>query len=159
MSRPGADLALLLLAGFRSIVTDGQAELARRGHGDVRPVHDFAIQAIAAGADDVSALGKRLGVTRQAAAKTIAGLEERGYVEREVDPDDLRRKRLRVTDRGFALVREGGEIFDDLREAWAKRIGHDQLVELETHLRELVGPAPPRLDMPGWMHGDDAAQD
>lgn len=159
MSRPGADLALLLLAGFRSIVTDGQAELARRGHGDVRPVHDFAIQAIAAGADDVSALGKRLGVTRQAAAKTIAGLEERGYVEREVDPDDLRRKRLRVTDRGFALVREGGEIFDDLREAWAERIGREQLLELEAHLRELVGSAPPRLDMPGWMHGDDPAQD
>jgi DNA-binding MarR family transcriptional regulator len=158
MSRPGADLALLLLAGFRSIVTDGQAELARRGHDDVRPVHDFAIQAIAAGADDVSALGKRLGVTRQAAAKTLAGLEERGYVVREPDPDDLRRKRLRVTDRGFALVREGGEIFDDLRETWAARIGEEQLLQLEAHLRELVGPAPPRLDAPGWMHGDDAAQ-
>jgi DNA-binding MarR family transcriptional regulator len=159
MSRPGAELALLLLAGFRSIVTDGQAELARRGHGDVRPVHDFAIQAIAAGADNVSELGKRLGVTRQAAAKTIAGLEERGYVVREVDPEDLRRKRLRVTDRGFELLREGGEIFDELREAWAERIGRDELLRLEAHLAELVGPTPPRLDMPGWMHGDDAAQD
>jgi pimeloyl-ACP methyl ester carboxylesterase/DNA-binding MarR family transcriptional regulator len=158
MSRPGAELALLLLAGFRSIVTDGQAELARRGHGDVRPVHDFAIQAIAAGADNVSDLGKRLGVTRQAAAKTIAGLEERGYVVREADPDDLRRKRLRVTDRGFELLREGGAIFDDLRDAWAERIGRERLLELEASLAELVGPAPPRLDAPGWMHGDDAAQ-
>jgi DNA-binding MarR family transcriptional regulator len=158
VSRPGADLALLLLAGFRSIVTDGQAELARRGHGDVRPVHDFAIQAIAAGADNVSDLGKRLGVTRQAAAKTVAGLEDRGYVVRETDPSDARRRRLRVTDHGFELLRQGGEIFDDLRDAWAERIGHDQLLQLEAHLAELVGPTPQRLDMPGWMHGDDAAQ-
>jgi DNA-binding MarR family transcriptional regulator len=159
VSRPGAELALLLLAGFRSIVTDGQAELARRGHADVRPVHDFAIQAIAAGADNVSELGKRLGVSRQAAAKTLAGLEDRGYVVREPDPADARRKRLRVTDHGHDLIREGGAVFDELREAWAARIGREQLLQLEAHLAELVGSAPPRLDTAGWMHGDDAAQD
>lgn len=154
MPRPGADLALLLLAGFRSFVDDAQDELARRGHPDVRPVHDFAIQAIAAGADDVSALGRRLGVTRQAAAKTIAGLEERGYVAREADPDDLRRKRLHVTDRGFELLRDGGEIFDDLRDAWAARIGPEELARLEAHLTALVGSEAPRLDTAGWMQGD-----
>jgi hypothetical protein len=63
-----------------------------------------------------------------------------------------------VTERGFELLREGGEVFDALRESWAERIGHEQLVEIETRLTELVGSTPPRLDTPGWMHGDDAAQ-
>ena len=43
MSRSGADLALLLLGGFRSLVDTATAELARRGYEDVRPVHDFAM--------------------------------------------------------------------------------------------------------------------
>lgn len=73
------------------------AELARRGHEGVRPAHDFAMRAVAAGADNASELGRRLSVTKQAAAKTIAVLQERGYVTREADPLDARRKRLRVT--------------------------------------------------------------
>ena len=60
MSRSGADLALLLLGGFRSLVDGATAELARRGYEDVRPVHDFAMRAIAAGAGNASELGRRL---------------------------------------------------------------------------------------------------
>jgi hypothetical protein len=58
MSRSGADLALLLLGGFRSLVDAAIAELALRGYEDVRPVHDFAMRAIAAGADNASELGR-----------------------------------------------------------------------------------------------------
>src|SRR5258708_20602655 len=86
MSRSGADLALLLLGGFRSLVDATTAELARRGYEDVRPVHDFAMRAIAAGAGNASELGRRLSVSRQAAAKTIAALQHRGYVTRTPTP-------------------------------------------------------------------------
>src|ERR1700693_4964745 len=86
MSRSGADLALLLLGGFRSLVDTATAELARRGYEDVRPVHDFAMRAIAAGAGNAPELGRRLSVSKQAAAKTIAVLTERGYVTRDTDP-------------------------------------------------------------------------
>ena len=86
MSRSGADLALLLLAGFRSLVDAAIVELAARGYEDVRPVHDFAMRAIASGADNASELGRRLSVSKQAAAKTIAVLQERGYVARGQTP-------------------------------------------------------------------------
>src|ERR1700693_3013024 len=94
MSRSGADLALLLLGGFRSLVDGAIVELARRGYEDVRPVHDFAMRAIAAGAGNASDLGRRLSVSKQAAANTIAVLQERGYVESDAPPLDARRKRL-----------------------------------------------------------------
>jgi DNA-binding MarR family transcriptional regulator len=90
-------------------------------------------------------------VTKQAAAQTITVLQDRGYVVREVDPGDARRKRLRVTERGFALLSEGESIFDDLREQWARRIGTERLQQLEDQLRELVGSAAVRLDAPGWV--------
>src|ERR1700690_847437 len=134
MSRSGADLALLLLGGFRSLVDTAIAELAVRGYEDVRPVHDFAMRAIASGADNASELGRRLSVSKQAAAKTIAVLQERGYVAREPDPADGRRKRLQLTPRGTGLLREGEAVFDDLRRDWARRIGAEQLAELETQL-------------------------
>ncbi|WP_206330804.1 MarR family winged helix-turn-helix transcriptional regulator [Modestobacter sp. KNN46-3] len=158
MSRSGADLALLLLGGFRALVDEAQAEMGRRGYEDVRPVHDFAIRAIAAGADSASELGRRLSVSKQAAAKTIAVLQERGYVGRDVDPDDARRKRLQVTERGFTMLREGEEVFDELRDRWARQIGAEQLAELERRLTDLVGPAPVRLDAPGWIATQDLAE-
>jgi DNA-binding MarR family transcriptional regulator len=146
MSRSGADLALLLLGGFRSLVDDATKELALRGYEDVRPVHDFAMRAIAAGADNASELGRRLSVSKQAAAKTIAVLQERGYVARDTDPLDARRKRLQVTALGFEVLRRGEEIFDQLRDQWLRQIGATELENLEAHLATLVGASSIRFD-------------
>ncbi|HEV6952278.1 MAG TPA: MarR family winged helix-turn-helix transcriptional regulator [Promicromonospora sp.] len=154
MTRSGADLALLLLGGYRSLVGSVTAELAARGHADVRPVHDFAMRAIASGADTASELGRRLEVSKQAAAKTIAVLLERGYVRRGTDPDDARRKRVEVTPLGWEVMHQGEELFDALRDEWARRIGPERLVELERQLAELVGDAAVRPEAAGG-----AAQD
>ncbi len=121
------------------MVDEVVAELHRRGHTGVRPAHEFALRAIEAGADTASELGRRLSVSKQAAAKTIAALQELGYVDREVDPNDARRKRLRVTPRGYEMIAIGGALFDDVRERWAAQIGVRQLSALEAHLGQLVG--------------------
>jgi len=154
MSRSGADLALLLLGGFRTLVDAAAAELAERGHEDVRPVHDFAMRAIAAGADSASELGRRLSITKQSAAKTIAVLQERGYVTRDTDPRDGRRKRLQVTALGFDVMRQGEAVFDQLRDQWAQQIGAAELHRIEDHLTALVGAQPVRFDTPGWIARD-----
>lgn len=151
---PGSDLTLLLLAGFRSLADAAQTELAARGYEDVRPANAFAIRAIASGAATASELGRRLTVSKQAAAKTIAVLQARGYVARAVDPNDARRKRLEVTDYGFKMLRESEVIFDGLRARWSKQIGADALDEMEAHLAELTGSAPLRFDTPGWFTRD-----
>jgi DNA-binding MarR family transcriptional regulator len=151
MSRSGADLALLLLGGFRVLVDEAILELAERGYDDVRPVHDFTMRAIAAGADNASELGRRLSVSKQAAAKTVAVLEERGYVARSADPLDARRKRLEVTPLGFEVMRVGEAVFDKLRDGWKRKIGAKQLERLESDLAALVGVAPVRVGSPGWI--------
>lgn len=151
MSRSGADLALLLLGGYRKMVDEVVTELGQRGHPDVRPSHEFAMRAIQAGADDASALGRRLAVSKQAAAKTIAVLVDRGYVARRADPRDARRNQLEVTPRGVELMRLGEQIFEELRDAWAAEIGGDALALLEEQLARLVGDAPVRIDAPGWV--------
>ncbi|MER7722936.1 MarR family transcriptional regulator [Streptomyces sp. NPDC096323] len=154
MSRSGADLALLLLAGFRTLADRATAELAERGYEDVRPVHDFALHAIVSGADSATELARRMSVTRQAAAKTIAALEERDFVVRQTDSADRRRARIRVTERGLAMMRQGEEIFDEMREQWEKQVGAASVSALEATLRSLVGDNAVRLDSPGWIAQD-----
>jgi DNA-binding MarR family transcriptional regulator len=151
MTRSGADLALLLLGGFRSLVDAAVIELAARGYEDVRPVHDFAMRAIVAGADSASELGRRLSVSKQAAARTILVLQERGYVGIDIDPLDARKKKLQVTKRGFDVMREGEAIFDELREQWIRQIGAAEVATLERNLATLVGNSPARVDdIPRW---------
>ncbi len=106
------------------------------------------------GADSASELGRRTAVTKQAAAKTLAVLEERRYVVRELDPTDKRRMRIRVTDHGLAMLRTGETIFDDLRTQWEADAGADTIAALEHTLHRLVGDSAIRFDSP---HGN--AQD
>lgn len=122
------------------------AELASRGHEGVRPVHEFALRTIDAGADTASELGRRLSVSKQAAAKTIAALQQLGYVIREADPDDARRKRVQVTPRGHEMMTIGGALFDEVRNRWAAQIGVRQLDALEVHLARLVERRPVSAD-------------
>jgi DNA-binding MarR family transcriptional regulator len=138
----GARLALLLLDGFSAMVEEVVQELDRRGHPGVTATHEFALTAVDEGADSASALGRRLGVSKQAAAKTIAALEQLGYVERAADPADARRKRLVVTARGYDMVAVGGAAFDALRARWAAAVGEDRVLEVEAALVALVGGEP-----------------
>jgi DNA-binding MarR family transcriptional regulator len=154
MSRSGADLALLLLGGYRSMIDIATSELASRGFEDFTPVHEFALRAIVAGADSASDLGRRTAVSKQAAAKTIAVLVERGFVVSSPDPGDARRKRLEVTPRGFDVMEQGEAILERTRARWEKQIGSAELATLESHLAALVGDAAIRIDAPGWVAQD-----
>src|SRR3984957_2414371 len=105
--RPGAsrvyvfELPMLLFAGFRSIIDQLHAELARQGHPDLRPAHGFAMQAIGPSGAPASEAGRRLGISKQAAGKTVDRLESLGYAERVDDEADGRRKLVRLTPHGL----------------------------------------------------------
>ncbi|MEV6305510.1 MarR family winged helix-turn-helix transcriptional regulator [Actinoplanes sp. NPDC051861] len=143
-------MAAFLLGSYRNLVDEVVTELAARGFPDARPSHEYAMRAIQAGADNASELGRRLAVSKQAAAKTIAALADRGYVTTEPHPSDARRKHIRLTEHGLALMREGAAIFDEVRARWAKRLGPAELATLENQLAQFVGESPIDLDAPGW---------
>src|SRR3984957_11234114 len=155
--RPGApraygfELPMLLFAGFRSIIDELHAELARRGHPDLRPAHGFALQAIGMQGATATEAGRRLGISKQAAGKTIDRLEALGYVQRAGDDQDRRRKLVRITPRGLEELAMSAMIFDDIRSRWAGALGPARLSALETDLRTMVPGEPFRLDVPGWF--------
>ncbi|MFC4118632.1 MarR family winged helix-turn-helix transcriptional regulator [Nonomuraea zeae] len=148
---PGFELPLRLLLAFRMLIDELHAELARQGHPDMRPMHGFVMQAIGPGGTTAVELGRTLGVSKQAAGKTIDTLERVGYVERTADPDDTRRKIARLTPYGLDALHRSARIFDDLRARWANELGEDRLRALEADLRKMTPANLWRLDTPGWF--------
>ena len=150
---PGWVLPLLLFGGFRTLVDRLHAELARHGHPDVRPAYGFAMQAIGRDGATASELGRRLGVSKQAAGKTIDRLVDLGYAERGADTADARRKLVRLTSRGHDALARSAAVFEQLRAEWAEVMGADRVRALESDLRTVVPTAALRLDAASWLGG------
>jgi DNA-binding MarR family transcriptional regulator len=150
---PGFELPLRLFMGFRVLIDELHAELARQGHPDLRPMHGFVLQAIGTRGTTAAELGRHLGVSKQAAGKTLDALEHLGYVERGTDPNDARRKIVRLTQRGVDSLVRSARIFEDLRSGWADTLGEDRLRALESDLRRVTPTDFFRLDVPGWFGG------
>lgn len=130
----GARLALLLLGSFEAMVDEVVHALAEQGHHNVSATHAFALQAIDDGADSAAKLARAMGVTRQAAAKTVEAVEGLGYIERIANPTDARGKRLQVTPRGEDMMRIGGKEFDAIRDRWAAEVGTRRIEHLQATL-------------------------
>ncbi|MEU8398266.1 MarR family transcriptional regulator [Nonomuraea sp. NPDC048892] len=151
MSSHGFELPLRLLLAFRMLIDELHAELARQGHPDIRPMHGFVMQAIGPDGTTAVELGRTLGVSKQAAGKTIDTLERIGYVDRTTDARDTRRKIVRLTPYGMDALNRSARIFDTLRARWADELGEDRLNALEADLRTMTPGNPWRLDTPGWF--------
>ncbi|WP_280457778.1 MarR family winged helix-turn-helix transcriptional regulator [Nocardia carnea] len=149
--RAGYELPLLLLAGFRTLIDEVHDELARRGHPQARPAHGFAMQAIGPDGATASDIGRRLGVSKQAAGKTVDRLIALGYAERAADPADARRRLVRRTTHGDDMLALSAAIFDRLRTQWAQTLGEQQLRAMEDGLRAVAAPNAFRLDATRWL--------
>ena len=150
---PAWELPLLLLAGFRSVIDEAHADLALRGHPDLRPAHGFAMLAIGTFGATAADVGRRLGVSKQAAGKTIDRLAALGYAERGGQSADRRRKLVRLTPRGTEALALSAAAFEQVRARWAGLLGADRVAALEADLRAVAPGQAFRLDIPGWLSG------
>src|SRR5271170_3689416 len=144
----GFELPLLLFGGFRSVIDELHTELARRGYSDLRPAHGFALQAIGVLGATATETARRLGISKQAAGKTIDRMAELGYVRKADDDTDRRRKLVRITPRGLEALATSALIFDDIRARWARALGPDRMSALEADLRAMAAGQAFRLDVP-----------
>jgi DNA-binding MarR family transcriptional regulator len=93
----------------------------------------------------ISTLAERLGVTQQAASKSVVDLEKRGYLSREPDPADARARQVVLSARGEAVIavapRHRAALDSELRQA----LGDDRVEAARTLLVDaikLLGAAP-----------------
>ncbi len=148
---PGRAIPILLLAAFRTVIDDLHAELAQVGHADARPMHAFVLQALGPDGASISELARRLGVTKQAAAKHVHALDNLGYVELAADPGDGRSRLVRPTPRGEDLIAASARLLDALERRWADQVGAQRLTQLVDDLEKLSRISALRTDLLGWL--------
>jgi len=99
-----ADLSLASLFAGWALADELQRRLAAEGFEDSRFSDGVVFQHLVAGPVTISTLAEQLGVTQQAASKTVADLWIRRYVNRRPDPSDARARQVVLTDRGEAII-------------------------------------------------------
>jgi DNA-binding MarR family transcriptional regulator len=117
------DLSLASLFAGWAMADEIQRRLAADGFEDVRFADGFVFQHLVTGAVTIGALAERLGVSQQAASKTVADLERRGYVRRAADPDDARARLVALTARGEAAIAGARRHREALARELAERLG------------------------------------
>ncbi|MEV4284101.1 MarR family transcriptional regulator [Nonomuraea bangladeshensis] len=129
---------LALFVGFAaaSVV---QESLAEQGFSGLRFAHGYVFQHLVGDVGPtVGDLAPKLGVTQQAASKTVAELERLGYVERLADPRDARIRRVHLTGRGREAVAIARRAREALESRLAERGGKRRLEECRALLADLL---------------------
>jgi DNA-binding MarR family transcriptional regulator len=88
-----------------------------------------------------SELAASLGMSKQALNYLLGQLERLGYLKRFPDPNDLRSKRVALTERGVSAVSVIREAVGEMETAWARRLGAKRFDQLRGLLGDLNQPA------------------
>jgi DNA-binding MarR family transcriptional regulator len=115
-----------------------RGDLEDAGCDDIPRNGIFVIGAIARTEAPLSEIIEQLGASKQAAGALVDTLVTRGYLDRTIDPEDRRRLRVKLTERGeaaAAVVRAAVERVDAALEA---RVGPEQVAQTRATLASLI---------------------
>ncbi|QFZ23967.1 MarR family transcriptional regulator [Saccharothrix syringae] len=135
---------MLFARAFRVMTDRFHARLAERDLEPLRPAHGYAFRFLAEGPGRTAVeLAAHLGVTKQAATKTVAELVDWGYVRRTAHPTDGRAQVLELTGKGRSYLRFADGLWAELEAEFAAVAGagrHAALREaLEAYLEGSEG--------------------
>jgi DNA-binding MarR family transcriptional regulator len=122
-----ADLSLASLFAGWALADEVQRRIAADGLDDLRMADGVVFQHLVPGPQPIGELAARLGVSQQAASKSVADLERRGYVRREADPADGRTRRAALTARGEAAIAAGRRHRAAVEAELAERLGAERV--------------------------------
>lgn len=131
---------LVSLAGAGSVrlILD---RIAAAGFDGVKPSHGYVIQRLIEDEPTITALAEALDMTQQGASKQVRDLEQLGYVERVVVPDDQRARRVRLTPAGRGVLEAGRKARADLEQEVLAQVGAADLAAAKSALVAFLGLA------------------
>ncbi|GAA1928395.1 MarR family winged helix-turn-helix transcriptional regulator [Streptantibioticus ferralitis] len=136
--RPG-QVPLLLAIAYRAMTDHFHSRLAELGREPLRPAHGYTFRYLADHPDATTVdLAAHLGITKQAASKAVAELQDWGYVQRRPHPVDKRAQSLTLTKRGHEYVHLADQLWAEVEQRFAEVIGPDRLAALDQDLRAYI---------------------
>ncbi|MEA2421244.1 MAG: hypothetical protein QOF55_343 [Thermoleophilaceae bacterium] len=85
-----------------------------------------------------TALADRVGLTRARVSEQLAVLDQAGYIQRELDELDLRRRRLWVGREGHVILDEARQRVTEVDDAWLRTLGRQNRPFFTSALRNLT---------------------
>jgi len=130
-----------LLQPLQQLATDFRGRVRRglraRGH-VLQPAHSSVIVNLPTAGLRLTELAARAGMSKQGMGKLVDELEAIDYLERVPDPADGRAKIVRFSAQGFALLRDAGEIVDEIWSTYRAQIGERRLRRFRADLLDLL---------------------
>lgn len=114
------------------------AQAAAAGFDDLRAVHRPILRDLLFDGQRPTQLATRLGLSKQAVNDILREFEAKGYITLEPDPDDLRAKRIVLTDRGWAFGKTVEQLSRAISGRWAAEVGHERYAVFEDVLKEIA---------------------
>lgn len=133
------DLSLTALFAGWAMTDEVQRRLTGQGFGDLRFNDGVVIQHVLAAPLSITALADRMGVTQQAASKTVADLERRGLLSREPDPEDARTKLLHLTEHARDAVEATRTLRKELQDELEAEFGVHRVEDARALLAAIIG--------------------
>jgi MarR family transcriptional regulator, temperature-dependent positive regulator of motility len=127
------------------------------GHHQIRPSHSAVFSNIGLGAARVTELAERAHITQQAMGKILKELERIGYVARDIDSNDKRAKKIRLTERGMQLVEDSMVCVAKVRAQYAEKVGETALSELEEKIAAVVSGIHLEYLPESWVNPDNSS--
>ncbi len=131
-------LPSLLRGARRAYGSAIRADLDENGCDDVPRNGIYVIGAIARKEAPLSEIIEQMGVSKQAAGALVDTLVTRGYLERTIDPEDRRRLRVTLTDRGEAAAAVVRSAVERIDAALYARVGPEHVAQTRATLAALV---------------------
>jgi DNA-binding MarR family transcriptional regulator len=135
-------IGALLRMPWDSVQRHMLARLHDHGFDDLDAAHLNVFQYPGPQGARPSELAARLRISKQALNYLLGELERLDYVERRPDPDDLRSKRVALTDRGVSAVAVIRAAVAEMEAAWSERLGPRRFAQLRNLLHDLNELAP-----------------
>ncbi|MGN6723355.1 MAG: MarR family winged helix-turn-helix transcriptional regulator [Marmoricola sp.] len=138
---PGGNppLSALLSRAEAMFLHEFEQRLVDSEFGDVSLSHSAnVLRFLDAGPRRASQFIDACGVSKQAVSQQISQLEKRGYIVALPDPQDQRARLLALTERGAAAEAFVRQVFVEVEDSWAERLGARDAASLRRVLERLI---------------------
>jgi DNA-binding MarR family transcriptional regulator len=135
-------LPALLRGARRTYGMAIRAALEGAGYDDVPRNGIYVIGAIARTSAPLSEIIAQLGASKQAAGQLVDALVVRGYLSRSVAPEDRRRLRIALTDRGEAAAEAIRLAVERVDAELLARVGSEPVAHTRATLASLIAEGP-----------------
>ncbi|MEU4801109.1 MarR family winged helix-turn-helix transcriptional regulator [Actinosynnema sp. NPDC023587] len=144
-------VSMLLARTFRAMTDRFHERLAEHRLEPLRPAHGYVFRYLSAHPHPTTVdLAAHLGVSKQAAGKTVAELVGWGYVRREPHPADRRAQVLALTGEGHDYLRLADRLWAELDAEFAALVGDAEFAGLRDSLTAYLDRTAPGGIRPVW---------